>query len=233
MGRVGLGEPGAAADPRSRDRGDGGRHRQRRAARAGGGPRRRRVAHRGLDLRPVPRRPAPLCAATCGSSACTPTAGSPSMSSSRRRMPSSRTASTRRSSRSRSRWATPCTPPSWSRSRGRSVAGHRLRSDRPVRGRHRPGRWARRVSSPPTPSRSVSSSRPAWAPIDARRERSGHGRARSSSATDGDGVDVVLEMSGAGPALDQGLAAVTRGGSVACSGPSAGPCRSTCPTWSS
>ncbi len=33
-------------------------------------------------------------------------------------------------------------------------------------------------------------------------------------ATGGDGVDVVLEMSGAAPALDQGLAAVTRGGRI-------------------
>jgi threonine 3-dehydrogenase len=33
-------------------------------------------------------------------------------------------------------------------------------------------------------------------------------------ATGGEGVDVVLEMSGAAPALDQALAAVTRGGSI-------------------
>jgi threonine 3-dehydrogenase len=37
---------------------------------------------------------------------------------------------------------------------------------------------------------------------------------RVSAATGGDGVDVVLEMSGAQPALDQGLRAVTRGGRV-------------------
>ncbi len=42
-------------------------------------------------------------------------------------------------------------------------------------------------------------------------------------ATGGEGVDVVLEMSGAGPALDQALAAVTRGGSVSLLGIFSGP----------
>jgi threonine 3-dehydrogenase len=37
---------------------------------------------------------------------------------------------------------------------------------------------------------------------------------RVSAATGGDGVEVVLEMSGAQPALEQGLRAVTRGGRV-------------------
>jgi threonine 3-dehydrogenase len=37
---------------------------------------------------------------------------------------------------------------------------------------------------------------------------------RIGEATGGDGVEVVLEMSGAGPALDQALRAITRGGSV-------------------
>jgi threonine 3-dehydrogenase len=37
---------------------------------------------------------------------------------------------------------------------------------------------------------------------------------RIGEATAGDGVDVVLEMSGAGPALDQALRVITRGGSV-------------------
>ena len=37
---------------------------------------------------------------------------------------------------------------------------------------------------------------------------------RISEATGGDGVDVVLEMSGAPPALDQALRLVTRGGSI-------------------
>ena len=37
---------------------------------------------------------------------------------------------------------------------------------------------------------------------------------RIGEATGGDGVEVVLEMSGAAPALDQALEAVTRGGSV-------------------
>ncbi|HEX2194647.1 MAG TPA: L-threonine 3-dehydrogenase [Candidatus Limnocylindria bacterium] len=37
---------------------------------------------------------------------------------------------------------------------------------------------------------------------------------RILAATDGDGVDVVLEMSGAQAALDQGLQAVTRGGRI-------------------
>jgi threonine 3-dehydrogenase len=37
---------------------------------------------------------------------------------------------------------------------------------------------------------------------------------RISTATGGDGVDVVFEMSGAQPALDQGLLAVTRGGRI-------------------
>lgn len=37
---------------------------------------------------------------------------------------------------------------------------------------------------------------------------------RIREATNGDGIDVVLEMSGAAPALDQALALVTRGGSV-------------------
>lgn len=37
---------------------------------------------------------------------------------------------------------------------------------------------------------------------------------RIIAATGGDGVDVVLEMSGAAPALDQALALVTRGGSI-------------------
>jgi threonine 3-dehydrogenase len=37
---------------------------------------------------------------------------------------------------------------------------------------------------------------------------------RIMSATGGDGVDVVLEMSGAAPALDQALRVVTRGGSI-------------------
>ena len=37
---------------------------------------------------------------------------------------------------------------------------------------------------------------------------------RLREATGGDGVDVVLEMSGAAPALDQALQAITRGGSV-------------------
>jgi threonine 3-dehydrogenase len=38
--------------------------------------------------------------------------------------------------------------------------------------------------------------------------------ARIIDATGGDGIDVVLEMSGAAPALEQALALVTRGGSV-------------------
>lgn len=38
--------------------------------------------------------------------------------------------------------------------------------------------------------------------------------ARITDATGGDGVDVVLEMSGAAPALDQALRMVTRGGSI-------------------
>jgi threonine 3-dehydrogenase len=37
---------------------------------------------------------------------------------------------------------------------------------------------------------------------------------RITDATGGDGVEVVLEMSGAGPALDQALRLVTRGGSI-------------------
>ena len=37
---------------------------------------------------------------------------------------------------------------------------------------------------------------------------------RIAQATGGDGVDVVLEMSGAAPALEQALRAVTRGGSI-------------------
>jgi threonine 3-dehydrogenase len=37
---------------------------------------------------------------------------------------------------------------------------------------------------------------------------------RISEATGGDGVDVVLEMSGAAPALEQALRVVTRGGSI-------------------
>jgi threonine 3-dehydrogenase len=37
---------------------------------------------------------------------------------------------------------------------------------------------------------------------------------RISTATDGDGVDVVLEMSGASAALDQALRSITRGGSI-------------------
>jgi threonine 3-dehydrogenase len=37
---------------------------------------------------------------------------------------------------------------------------------------------------------------------------------RITEATGGDGVEVVLEMSGAAPALDQGLRLVTRGGSI-------------------
>ena len=37
---------------------------------------------------------------------------------------------------------------------------------------------------------------------------------RIAQATGGDGVDVVLEMSGAAPALDQALRVITRGGSV-------------------
>lgn len=42
-------------------------------------------------------------------------------------------------------------------------------------------------------------------------------------ATGGEGVDVVLEMSGAAPALDQALAAVTRGGSISLLGIFSGP----------
>jgi threonine 3-dehydrogenase len=37
---------------------------------------------------------------------------------------------------------------------------------------------------------------------------------RIAAATGGDGVEVVLEMSGAGPALDQALRVITRGGSI-------------------
>ena len=37
---------------------------------------------------------------------------------------------------------------------------------------------------------------------------------RIGQATGGDGVEVVLEMSGAAPALDQALRVVTRGGSI-------------------
>jgi threonine 3-dehydrogenase len=37
---------------------------------------------------------------------------------------------------------------------------------------------------------------------------------RIGAATGGDGVEVVLEMSGAAPALDQALRVVTRGGSI-------------------
>jgi threonine 3-dehydrogenase len=38
--------------------------------------------------------------------------------------------------------------------------------------------------------------------------------ARIADATGGDGVEVVLEMSGAAPALDQALRVITRGGSI-------------------
>ena len=44
--------------------------------------------------------------------------------------------------------------------------------------------------------------------------RDGSVEERIGAATGGDGVEVVLEMSGAAPALDQALRAVTRGGSV-------------------
>jgi threonine 3-dehydrogenase len=45
---------------------------------------------------------------------------------------------------------------------------------------------------------------------------------RIGQATGGDGVEVVLEMSGAGPALDQALRVITRGGSVSLLGIFAG-----------
>jgi threonine 3-dehydrogenase len=44
--------------------------------------------------------------------------------------------------------------------------------------------------------------------------RDGEAEARIGEATGGDGVEVVLEMSGAAPALHQALRAITRGGSV-------------------
>jgi threonine 3-dehydrogenase len=47
--------------------------------------------------------------------------------------------------------------------------------------------------------------------------------ARLRAGTDGDGVDVVLEMSGAEPALQAGLAAVTNGGRVSLLGTHTGP----------
>lgn len=48
---------------------------------------------------------------------------------------------------------------------------------------------------------------------------------RIRAATGGDGVDVVLEMSGAAPALDQALAIVTRGGRISLLGIFAEPVR--------
>lgn len=47
--------------------------------------------------------------------------------------------------------------------------------------------------------------------------------ARLRALTDGDGVDVVLEMSGAEPALHQGLAALTNGGRISLLGTHARP----------
>jgi threonine 3-dehydrogenase len=55
--------------------------------------------------------------------------------------------------------------------------------------------------------------------IDARRDVPAH----LAQVTDGDGVDVVLEMSGSEAALHQGLAAVTRGGRVSLLGTHTAP----------
>jgi threonine 3-dehydrogenase len=55
--------------------------------------------------------------------------------------------------------------------------------------------------------------------IDARDDVAGRLRA----ATDGNGVDIVLEMSGSEAALHQGLAAVTNGGRVSLLGTHAAP----------
>ena len=56
-------------------------------------------------------------------------------------------------------------------------------------------------------------------------DRCGH-----RGATDGDGVEVVLEMSGAAPALEQALDVVTRGGRISLLGIFGEPVRSTSPS---
>ena len=89
---------------------------------------------------------------------------------------------------------------------GRSGARHRLRADRPVRGRHREG--GRRVAGDRHRHRAV----PAGAGAHdgrgprARRRRPGD-RGADREATGGDGVDVVLEMSGARSGARPGAAA--------------------------
>ena len=128
----------------------------------------------------------------------------------------------RRSPRSRSRSATPSMRPSSRRSPGQTVAVTRLRADRPDGHRRRQdGRRAAR-SLPPTSTRSGwrwRSLMGADLVLDARDDVVGRLRAE----TDGNGVDIVLEMSGAEPALHQGLAALTNGGRISLLGTHAMP----------
>ena len=135
------------------------------------------------------------------------------------------------------------TPGADGQRRPRRVRGGDRRADR-GRARLRAHRADGRRRSPTSPARApvfatdinperLEMARQMGADVDARRRASDVvGRLRE--ATDGNGVDVVLEMSGAEPALHQGLAAVTNGGRVSLLGTARrGRSRSTSATRSS
>ncbi len=105
---------------------------------------------------------------------------------------------------------------------GQSVVVTRLRADRPDGGRHRPSCRGPSCLRHRPQRRNASRSPVGWARdevIDARDDVV----ARLRTLTDGDGVDVVLEMSGSEAALHQGLAALTNGGRISLLGTHAQP----------
>ena len=96
---------------------------------------------------------------------------------------------------------------------GRDGAGHRLRPDRPHGRRRSPRPPAPRSSSPPTPSRTASSWPARWAPTSRSTRATTSTEERLRAATDGNGVDVVLEMSGVGGGAPPGpRGVITNGG---------------------
>ena len=96
---------------------------------------------------------------------------------------------------------------------GRKRGRHRLRADRPVRGRHRQGRRRRAGDRHRHRAVPAGAGADAWAPT-LRSTRDAATEERIAEATGGDGVEVVLEMSGAAPAWHQALRVVTRGGPI-------------------
>ena len=90
--------------------------------------------------------------------------------------------------------------------RGPQRSRHRLRADWPVRRRHRQG--GRCIAGHRHRHRAIpaGAGAHAWVPTSRSMQPTPATEERIGQATGGDGVEVVLEMSGAAPALDQALA---------------------------